>query len=140
MASVEDYDGFYYIEDPIVTQHPGRARSVKASTTQLQLQLQQPLQQKRKKSGKKTKRRSEARQSLKPFTYQTLISLLESTNGTVIGEELRLLDLPAKEKQLIEKIIDALSRLSADMVLDKERYEVGITRLENALRVLEGFL
>lgn len=120
-----DDDEFYDIE-PI--SKPARAKSVKQSTTH-------------QKSKSKLKRKSRnASGALKPFSYQTLISLLESTNGTVIGEEFSQLDLPAKEKQLIEKIIDALSRLSADMVLDRDRYEIGISRLENALRVLEGFM
>lgn len=117
-------DDFYDVE-PVTK--PPRAKSVKHSTVHH-----------RKKNLKKKGRSTSG--ALKPFSYQTLISLLESTNGTVIGEEFSQLDLPAKEKQLIEKIIDALSRLSADMVLDKDRYEVGLSRLENALRVLEGFM
>lgn len=117
-------DGFYDVE-PVTK--PPRAKSVKHST----------VHHKRKSLKKKGRNTSGA---LKPFSYQTLISLLESTNGTVIGEEFSQLDLPDKEKHLIEKIIDALSRLSADMVLDRDRYEVGLSRLENALRVLEGFM
>ncbi|KAI5957697.1 hypothetical protein KGF57_002963 [Candida theae] len=76
---------------------------------------------------------------LKPFSYKTLVSLLESMNGTIIGEEFATLNIPIREKQLIEKIIDSLSRLSSDMILDRERYDAGIQRLERALRVLEGF-
>lgn len=136
-ASPEE-DEYYDIEPPVVTK-PARAKSVKQSTTSAA-----PQQQTKRKSKTTKKKSSSSRHAtsglLKPFSYQTLISLLESTNGTVIGEEFSQLDLPAKEKQLIEKIVDALSRLSADMVLDKDRYEVGISRMENALRVLEGFL
>lgn len=77
---------------------------------------------------------------MKPFSYTTLISLLESMNGTIIGEEFNQLNIPIKEKQLIEKIIDSLSRLTSDMILDQQRYEVGIDRLEKCLRVLEGFM
>ncbi|CCG24052.1 hypothetical protein CORT_0E04670 [Candida orthopsilosis Co 90-125] len=76
---------------------------------------------------------------LRPFSYKTLVSLLESMNGTIIGEEFNSLNIPIREKQLIEKIIDSLSRLSSDMILDQERYDVGLQRLEKALRVLEGF-
>lgn len=61
-------------------------------------------------------------------------------NGTIIGEEFNQLNIPIKEKQLIEKIIDSLSRLTSDMILDQQRYEVGIDRLEKCLRVLEGFM
>lgn len=76
---------------------------------------------------------------LRPFSYKTLVSLLESMNGTIIGEEFNSLNIPIREKQLIEKIIDSLSRLTSDMILDQERYDVGLKRLEKALRVLEGF-
>ncbi|KAF8004683.1 hypothetical protein HF325_000140 [Metschnikowia pulcherrima] len=61
-------------------------------------------------------------------------------NGTVIGEEFELLNLPMQEKQLIEKVIDSLSRLTLDMVTDNNRYAIGLERLEKAHRVLEGFL
>lgn len=80
------------------------------------------------------------RESLKPFSYSTLINLLESTNGTIIGEEFGQLNLPMKEKQLLEKIVDSLSRLTLDMLIDESRYEVGITRLEKALKAVEGFM
>lgn len=76
---------------------------------------------------------------LRPFSYSTLVSLLESMNGTIIGEEFSQLDLPSHEKLLMEKIIDSLSRLTLEMVFDENRYHVGIQRLEKALRVLEGF-
>lgn len=97
---------------------------------------------KRKKSIKRGKRNraSDSELKLKPFSYSTLVNLLESINGTVIGEEFNSLNLPVQEKQLIEKIIDLLSRLTSDMVVDESRYAVGIARLEKAHRVLEGFM
>ena len=88
---------------------------------------------------RKSLRKKKKLKELKPFTYSTLINLLESMNGTVIGEEFSKLNLPMREKQLIEKIVDLLLRLTLDMVIDESRYEVGIGRLEKALRVLEGF-
>lgn len=112
-----DANDYYDIEEPEILHKPSTKRKSKASLRKL----------------KKDK-------ELKPFSYSTLIKLLESMNGTIIGEEFSQLDLPVKEKQLIEKIIDSLSRLTSDMVTDQARYEVGIQRLERALRVLEGFM
>ena len=98
--------------------------------------------QMKKASSRKARRgkKSGKRESLKPFSYTTLINLLESTNGTIIGEEFGQLNLPMKEKQLLEKIVDSLSRLTLDMLMDESRYEVGITRLEKALKAIEGFM
>ncbi|CAH2351279.1 hypothetical protein CLIB1423_03S02696 [[Candida] railenensis] len=141
LNALEQDDEYYDIE-PVAK--PARAKSVKQSiNANAAAHPQQPRTQRKSKSHSSKNKKHSSRAtsgSLKPFSYQTLISLLESTNGTVIGEEFSQLDLPAKEKQLIEKIIDALSRLSADMVLDRDRYEIGIRRLESALRVLEGFM
>ncbi|RCK65046.1 hypothetical protein Cantr_00627 [Candida viswanathii] len=131
-----DDDGFYDVREPIVIQQPAsRAKSVRKS-------IKRPTSTKRKK---KASQRSKASGGpvggdLRPFNYTTLISLLESMNGTIIGEEFNNLDIPIKEKQLIEKIIDSLSRLTSDMIIDQTRYDVGIERLEKCLRVLEGFL
>lgn len=125
----KDMEEYYDIEEPQIVSKPARAKSVKDST-------KHPTRTKLKKKRKeKTKS-----QQLKPFSYHTLINLLESINGTIIGEEFNQLNLPMKEKQLIEKIVDQLSRLTSDMVLDEQRYEIGIDRLERALRVLEGFM
>lgn len=121
-------DQYYDIDDPVVVEKPARGKSVKEST-------KHPKNIKRKTSKKK-----KSKDGLKPFSYHTLINLLESINGTIIGEEFNQLNLPVKEKQLIEKIVDQLSRLTLDMVLDEQRYAIGIDRLERALRVLEGFM
>lgn len=115
----------------MIVNAPARVKSVKDSTHNLN------------KGKKKTKKRVKSHASkshLKPFTYSTLISLLESTNGTVIGEEFTQLNLPIRQKQLVEKIVDSLSRLTLDMLVDEQRYEIGLRRLEAALRVLEGFM
>jgi hypothetical protein len=113
----DDANDYYDIEEPEILHKPSTKKKSRSSMRKL----------------KKDK-------ELKPFSYSTLIKLLESMNGTIIGEEFSQLDLPVKEKQLIEKIIDSLSRLTSDMVTDQARYEVGIQRLEKALRVLEGFM
>lgn len=116
----DDDDDYYDIGNPVFVHN---------SSTK-------PQKDKKKKKARRYKQNKE----LKPFSYSTLVSLLESMNGTVIGEEFSQLNLPIKEKQLIEKIMDSLSRLTTDMVIDSDRYEVGIERLEKALRALEGFL
>lgn len=127
----EDHDEDYYdIESPVVISQPSRAKSVRDNTKQ----------HKKKPKRAKAKRVSGDPSALKPFSYSTLINLLESINGTIVGEEFNQLNLPVKEKQLIEKIVDSLSRLTSDMVLDRNRYEIGLQRLEKAHRVLEGFM
>ena len=124
-----DDEGYYDIDEPILMKQPSsRAKSVKKS-------IKRPSNSIKHKKKSKNKKNE-----LRPFNYSTLISLLESMNGTIIGEEFNNLDIPIKEKQLIEKIIDSLSRLTSDMIIDQTRYDVGIERLEKCLRVLEGFL
>ena len=160
----DDDDGYYDIDEPI--QHPSRGKSVKNSIRRPTRAITEPtantsadpqVRDLAKKQKRKSKERSKhhhnhnkqgkrgsssvmgAASDLKPFSYKTLVSLLESMNGTIIGEEFSSLNIPIREKQLIEKIIDSLSRLSSDMILDQERYDIGLQRLEKALRVLEGF-
>ncbi|EMG46478.1 hypothetical protein G210_3268 [Candida maltosa Xu316] len=135
---------YYDIEDdePSLIIHKPKAKSVKNSIKRHN-NAQPSGTTRRKKSikgGNKRDSKSGKKNELKPFNYTTLISLLESMNGTIIGEEFNSLNIPIKEKQLIEKIIDSLSRLTSDMILDQRRYEIGIERLENCLRVLEGFM
>lgn len=127
----ENKENDYIDTESVVYEKPARGISVKAS-------IRPSKKLKHKKA--KHKRVRNSNQGLMPFSYQTLINLLESTNGTVIGEEFEKLDLPTQEKQLLEKIIDSLSRLTLDMVIDSNRYEVGLQRLEKALRALEGFI
>ncbi|EGV63463.1 hypothetical protein CANTEDRAFT_123775 [Yamadazyma tenuis ATCC 10573] len=131
-------DQFYDVDEPVVVEKPARGKSVKESTKHPRKPTRNTSKG-RKSRGKRTSSSHEA-SGLKPFSYHTLINLLESINGTIIGEEFNQLNLPVKEKQLIEKIVDQLSRLTSDMVLDEHRYAVGIDRLERALRVLEGFM
>lgn len=132
IASQDPEDEYYDIDDNEVLEQPSRGKSVKDST--------RSMKKIKHKKAKAKRVKSLSTQGLKPFSYHTLINLLESTNGTIIGEEFDQLNLPIKEKQLIEKIVDSLSRLTSDMVLDEARYDAGITRLEKAHRALEGFL
>lgn len=121
---------YYDLDEPALMSRPSRAKSVKDNTRL----------GKKKSARRGKKNRKSAELKLKPFSYSTLVNLLESINGTVIGEEFNSLNLPVQEKQLIERIIDLLSRLTSDMIIDESRYAVGIARLEKAHRVLEGFM
>ncbi|PVH17836.1 uncharacterized protein CXQ87_000735 [Candidozyma duobushaemuli] len=123
-------DEYYDIEEPVVV-NPVRAKSVKDN-------IQMPKRKSTKRKPRKNVRSGSG--GMKPFSYNTLINLLESINGAVIGEEFETLSIPIKEKQMIEKIVDSLSRLTSDMILDEQRYEIGLERLEKAHRVLEGFM
>lgn len=123
-------DEYYDIEEPVVV-NPVRAKSVKDN-------IQMPKRKSTKRKARKNVRSGSG--GMKPFSYNTLINLLESINGAVIGEEFETLSIPIKEKQMIEKIVDSLSRLTSDMILDEQRYEIGLERLEKAHRVLEGFM
>lgn len=132
--SKADDSNFYDIEEPVIVSKPVRSKSVKDSITGPKRRST------KKRNSRRTKSRDASNLQLKPFSYNTLIHLLESVNGTVVGEEFESLNLPVKEKQMIEKIVDSLSRLTLDMVIDENRYEIGMQRLEKAHRVLEGFL
>lgn len=129
--NINDEDEYYDIGDPHVGAVPSKSvkQSIHRSGTVI-----------KRKHNRKSKKGTQGVGQLKQFNYTTLISLLESMNGAVIGQEFNLLNIPIREKQLLEKIIDSLSRLTSDMILDGERYQAGIQRLEKALRILEGFL
>lgn len=98
---------------------------------------------KKEKSKKKHKRRSnrssKGSSKSKPFNYDTLAKLLHATDGLVIGQEFNHLDMPSQEKYLIEQIIDSISRLSAGMMCNTNRYEQGCERLQKVVDMLEGF-
>ncbi|CAI8497817.1 unnamed protein product [Pichia kudriavzevii] len=91
-------------------------------------------------SSHKSKRRStSSRNSLKPFSYETLAKLLNATDGIIIGQEFATLNIPSEEKFLIERIVDSISRLTANMMRNPARYDQSCARLERVLNVLEGF-
>ena len=87
----------------------------------------------KKKTGKKK------RQELRSFDIDTLSQLLNFTKGTLIGSEFTNLGMNIEEKRALERLVDSLSRLTADMVLDPDRYEEGLRRLDKATKALEGF-
>jgi hypothetical protein len=91
-------------------------------------------------SSHKSKRKSmNSKNKLKPFSYETLAKLLNATDGIIIGQEFATLNIPSEEKFLIERIVDSISRLTANMILNPARYDQSCARLERVLNVLEGF-
>lgn len=91
-------------------------------------------------SSSKSKRKStSSKNKIRPFSYETLAKLLNATDGIIIGQEFATLNIPAEEKFLIERIVDSISRLTANMMLNPARYEQSCARLEHVLNVLEGF-
>ncbi|SCV04829.1 LAMI_0H19658g1_1 [Lachancea mirantina] len=98
----------------------------------------------RQKKGKintthESKPKRRPRSEMRPFDIDTISQLLNVTKGTMIGSEFANLGMRVEEKRALERLVDSLSRLTADMVLDPERFEEGLKRLEKATRALEGF-
>lgn len=92
-----------------------------------------------KSSDSHKSKRKHHKNKLKPFSYETLAKLLNATEGIIIGQEFATLNIPTEEKFLIERIVDSISRLTANMMLNPARYDQSCARLERVLNVLEGF-
>lgn len=80
-----------------------------------------------------------AKKELRSFDIDTISQLLNVTKGTLIGSEFSNLGMKIEEKRALEKLVDSLSRLTADMVLDPEKFHEGLRRLERATKALDGF-
>lgn len=94
------------------------------------------------KKDKKKKRKSKKRNSTFKkghFNHDTLVTLLQATEGTIIGQEFQGIGLETQDKQLVERLVDSLSRLTADMIVDGDRREESVKRLNKAIKALEGF-
>lgn len=72
-----------------------------------------------------------------PFDTPSMQRLLDLSKDTF---KLRDLDIPPTERILIEKFVDSLARLSADIATDYKKRPEGIRRLHNALRAIEGWI
>lgn len=79
------------------------------------------------------------RKELGSFDIDTISQLLSVTKGTLIGSEFANLGMKIEEKRALERLVDSLSRLTADMVLDPEKFQQGLKRLERATKALDGF-
>lgn len=50
------------------------------------------------------------------------------------------IDIPPAERQLLEKFVDALAKLSTDISADTHKRPEGVRRMHNALRAIEGWI
>lgn len=137
-----------YIKRPIPTLPIEREGTLKVkqkndTTSKATLSLESdvtPTLEKKPEYTRKTEKRKKKRSNqMDAFDIDTLSQLLEVTRGTLVGSEFSNLGLPIEEKRLLEKLVDSLSRLSADMVLDPERHDEGLKRLAKATKALDGF-
>ncbi|CUS21626.1 LAQU0S03e06920g1_1 [Lachancea quebecensis] len=90
-------------------------------------------------SPHKSKQKGKRKREMRSFDIDTISQMLNVTKGTLIGSEFSNLGMKTEEKRALERLVDSLSRLTADMVLDPERFQEGMRRLEKATRALEGF-
>lgn len=107
--------------------------------------VQQVNHSTKRKQSKKTKRKhrksvSSSSDKKRPFSMQTLAKFLSSTDGIIIGNEFEGIGLDHKQRLLLEKAVDSLSRLSVGMVIDPEKQSIGTHRLERAINALDGFI
>lgn len=73
----------------------------------------------------------------KAFTQSNIQYLMELSDATFCLDQI---DIPATERQLIEKFVDALAKLSTDISADSQKRREGVRRLNNALSAIEGWI
>ncbi|KAA8910737.1 hypothetical protein TRICI_004059 [Trichomonascus ciferrii] len=94
----------------------------------------------RRREKKREKRREQQHSSTnpqRPFSQPNIQQLMEMSNNSF---RLDQIDLPPDERHLLEKFIDALSKLSVEINLDERKKVEGKRRLQNALRAIEGWI
>ncbi|CEP61231.1 Nba1p LALA0_S02e09692g [Lachancea lanzarotensis] len=90
--------------------------------------------------NRREKRKSrDGKREVRSFDIDTIAQMLDVTKGTMIGSEFADLGMQTEEKRALERLVDSLSRLTADMVIDPRRFREGMKRLDKATRALEGF-
>ena len=121
----EDEDNYQDIieEIPLSTEQPTSIQKAKKQNSEV------------KKEEKKIKDKNK----LKSFNVESLAELLKLTENSMMGSEFSNQGMQDEERRSIQRLIDALSRLTTDIVIDPELYEEGIERLKGATRALEGF-
>lgn len=72
-----------------------------------------------------------------PFNQSSIQYLMELSDATFCLDHV---DIPPTERQLIEKFVDALAKLSTDISADSNKRREGVRRLHNALRAIEGWI
>lgn len=84
-----------------------------------------------------TMRFSKRSSKSQPFSNPTVQKLMDLSDSTFRLEDI---DMPPTERQLIEKFVNAVAKLSVDISDDKNKRPEGIRRLHNALRAIEGWI
>ncbi|CAB4257208.1 similar to Saccharomyces cerevisiae YOL070C NBA1 Protein of unknown function, localizes to the bud neck and cytoplasm [Maudiozyma barnettii] len=117
--------------------HPATLPPKKVTSNVIQISTKPQTKSSSKKDHKKNKKKTK---ELRDFNVETINELLNVTKGTLIGSEFSNLGMKMEEKRLLERLVDSLSRLTADMVLEPNRYDEGLRRINKATRALEGFV
>lgn len=73
----------------------------------------------------------------RPFSQPNIQKLMDMSQAAFKLEDI---DMPPTEKVLIEKFVNSLAKLSADINDDPHKRPEGIRRLHNALRAIEGWI
>lgn len=76
-------------------------------------------------------------QQRRPFSQATIQHLLEMSKNSLRLEDV---EMSPTERVLIEKFVNSLAKLSADINDDAHKRPEGIRRLHNALRAIEGWI
>lgn len=92
---------------------------------------------KERRREKKREKREQVPSKQRPFSQPNIQHLMEMSNNSF---QLDQIDLPPDERHLLEKFIDALSKLSVEINLDERKKVEGKRRLQNALRAIEGWI
>ena len=134
MNNNDNDDGFEDIDERhVFSNHPSRSSR---DTHNYPSRSSRETHNHRQKQNKTSKQRNSGSNS---FDTNTLSQLLMITKGTLVGSEFANLGMKTEEKLALERLVDSLSRLTADMILDPDRYDEGIRRLGNAVKALDGF-
>lgn len=120
---------------------PGRSFSKTSTIDRLMMDQASTIEELHlDKKKEKIERRKSGSKSRNPsgIDYKQLSQLLRDSNVNSEDKEISQF-LPEDEKILLNKTIDALSKLTAEMIADPNRYKEGMKRMKKALNILEGF-
>lgn len=110
--------------------HPQHPQHPQGPPQAHQSQYQGHPQSPQHASPRKTKRLSAA---------DKFDKLVDLTQGTVIGSEFNSIGLHDEEKLLIERLVDSISKLTSDMLIDSKRKPETLRRIRAAIDALDGF-
>ncbi|CAN6625289.1 hypothetical protein TRVA0_010S01376 [Trichomonascus vanleenenianus] len=113
--------------------HSSRHKS-KSSKPRSYLPPQDEKERRTKKESRHRKVRSYT--TKQPFSEATIEQLYEMASATLKLDDV---DIPEDERVLIEKFVNAVSKLSIEINIDERKKLEGKRRLNNALRAIEGW-